>query len=124
MNPYRDVLEFHEKFNQRIGVKPEFPDAGERFLRIGLLNDEVEEYLESEQSNDFVNLARELVDIIYIVCGTAISYGIPLDKVWDAIHEANMRKLGPDGKPIYREDGKILKPPGWTPANINEILGY
>ena len=84
--------------------------------------EEVREYLEGEENEDIENVAKELADIIYIVCGTAVSYGIPLDKVFEAVHRSNMAKLGPDGKPRRREDGKILKPEGWTPPDIKSIL--
>ena len=60
-------------------------------------------------------------DIIYIACGTAVSYGIPLDKVFTEVHRSNMAKLV-DGKPLYREDGKVIKPSGWQPPNIKKIL--
>ena len=62
-----------------------------------------------------------MADIIYIVCGTAASYGIPLNKVFDEVHRSNMAKLV-DGKPIRREDGKILKPEGWTAPDIKKVL--
>jgi predicted HAD superfamily Cof-like phosphohydrolase len=87
-----------------------------------LLSEEFNEYMEGEQKDDLENVAKELADIIYIVCGTAASYGIPLDVVFDEVHKSNMAKLGPDGKPKRREDGKILKPDGWTPPDIKKIL--
>lgn len=116
------VRDFHEAFGQRVGNKPEFPDSEfERALRIKLMKEEVNEYNKAEDNNDIVNLAVELADIIYIACGTAVSYGIPLDEVFEAIHKANMEKLI-DGRVIRREDGKIKKPEGWQPANIEGIL--
>ena len=115
------VREFHTAFGQRVGTKPELPDANERTLRMRLMSEEHKEYNEAEANNDITNLAVELADIIYIACGTAVSYGIPLDEVFEAIHNANMNKLI-DGKVIRREDGKIKKPEGWQPANIEGIL--
>lgn len=121
MNMYLDVKEFQTAVGQNVAEKPEFPKHVERRLRTELLREEYFEYLESEEKNDLVNLAKELADIIYIVCGTAVSYGIPLDKVFEEVHRSNMAKLV-DGKPIRREDGKILKPKGWTPPDIKKIL--
>lgn len=118
---FNDVKEFQTAVGQHIGAEPKFPDGGERVLRMRLLREEFDEYNQSEYENDFVNLAKELADIIYIVCGTAASYGIPLNKVFDEVHRSNMAKLV-DGKPIRREDGKILKPDGWTPPDIKNIL--
>lgn len=116
------VRDFHTAFGQRVGEKPEFPDSEfERALRIKLMTEEMKEYEQAEHNNDLNNLAVELADIIYIACGTAVSYGIPLDEVFNAIHQANMNKLV-DGKVIRREDGKIKKPDGWQPADIAGIL--
>jgi predicted HAD superfamily Cof-like phosphohydrolase len=118
---YKSVKDFHIAFNQRVGEKPELPDMKERELRGKLLTEEFKEYINAEHNNDIVNIAQELADIIYIACGTAVSYGIPLDKVFAAIHKANMNKLV-DGKPLKREDGKVIKPEGWKPADIKKII--
>jgi predicted HAD superfamily Cof-like phosphohydrolase len=120
-NFYKDVKEFQTAVGQNVSEVPEFPDENERVLRRKLLKEEVEEYFDGEDKDDLENVAKELADIIYIVCGTAASYGIPLDRVFEAVHSSNMAKLV-DGKPIRREDGKILKPEGWTPPDIKKIL--
>jgi predicted HAD superfamily Cof-like phosphohydrolase len=86
-----------------------------------LLAEEMYEYTVAENENDIIEIADALADIIYIACGTAASYGIPLDKVFEEVHRSNMAKLV-DGKPIYREDGKVLKPEGWTPPDIDGVL--
>ena len=121
-NFYQDVKAFQTAVGQNVGTKAKFPVPDERKLRINLLMEEVKEYLEGEEKHDLENIAKELADIIYIVCGTAASYGIPLDKVFDEVHRSNMAKLGPDGSVKRREDGKILKPDGWTPPDITSIL--
>lgn len=120
-NMYQDVKDFQTAVGQNIGVKPEFPDGPERDLRLRLLKEEYEEYIQGECKNDLENIAKELADIIYIVCGTAASYGIPLDRVFEEVHRSNMEKLV-DGKPVRRADGKILKPEGWKPPNIKAVL--
>jgi predicted HAD superfamily Cof-like phosphohydrolase len=121
-NMFQDVKKFQTAVGQHIGQAPVFPGAKERKLRKKLLREEVKEYFDGEKAEDIENVAKELADIIYIVCGTAASYGIPLDVVFDEVHKSNMAKLGPDGKPNRREDGKILKPDGWTPPDIKKIL--
>jgi predicted HAD superfamily Cof-like phosphohydrolase len=121
MSFYTDVKEFHEAFGQHIGEKPEFPDEDERKLRVKLLREEFREYLDGESFENLVEVADALADIIYIACGTAVSYGIPLDDVFAEVHRSNMAKLV-DGKPIYREDGKVLKPEGWMPPDIKGVL--
>ena len=98
---FEKVRDFHEASGQKVSEKPEFPDTLERSLRMRLMSEEHYEYSQAENNNDLTNLAVELADIIYIACGTAVSYGIPLDEVFNAIHEANMNKLV-DGKVIRR----------------------
>ena len=120
-NMFKDVIDFHKAFGQKVGDKPELPDINERGLRMKLLREEFEEYMEAEEENDLVEIADALADLIYIACGTAVSYGIPLDEIYDEVHRSNMSKLV-DGKPIYREDGKVMKPEGWSPPDIKGIL--
>lgn len=120
-NMFKDVMDFHKAFGQKVGDKPELPDINERGLRMKLLREEFEEYMEAEEENDLVEIADALADLIYIACGTAVSYGIPLDEIYDEVHRSNMSKLV-DGKPIYREDGKVMKPEGWSPPDIKGIL--
>lgn len=115
------VRDFHTAFGIRVGDRPNFASQEERDLRVKLMKEEFNEYNKAEDNNDIVNLAVELADIIYIACGTAVTYGIPLDEVFNAIHQANMNKLV-DGKVLRRADGKIQKPEGWQPADIAGIL--
>jgi predicted HAD superfamily Cof-like phosphohydrolase len=122
MSFYTDVKEFHQAFGQRIGEKPELPDPAERDLRVKLLREEFREYIDAETDHDLVEIADALADIIYIACGTAVSYGIPLDDVFAEVHRSNMAKLV-DGKVIRRADGKVKKPEGWTPPDVKGILG-
>jgi len=121
MSMFTDVKAFHRAFNQRIGKKPELPDTAERTLRMRLLSEEMYEYTIAENENDLVEIADALADIIYIACGTAVSYGIPLDDIFEEVHSSNMAKLV-DGKVIYREDGKVKKPEGWMPPDIAGVL--
>ena len=121
MSFYTDVKDFHQAFGQRIGEKPELPDQNERQLRIRLLKEEFNEYFDGEVKDDIVEIADAIADIIYIACGTAVSYGIPLDDVFAEVHRSNMAKLV-DGKVIRREDGKVQKPEGWTAPDIKSVL--
>ena len=104
-----------------IGEKPELPNDEERTLRKKLLSEEYAEYCLGEYNNDLVEIADALADMIYIICGTAVSYGIPLDKVFEEVHNSNMAKFV-DGKVLRREDGKILKPEGWRPPDIQKFI--
>jgi predicted HAD superfamily Cof-like phosphohydrolase len=118
---FTDVKAFQRAVGQNIGDKPEFPNKEERDLRKKLLAEEYSEYVVAEYKNDIVEVADALADIIYIACGTALSYGIPLDVIFEEVHASNMAKLV-DGKVLRRADGKIQKPEGWKPPDIERIL--
>jgi len=122
MSLQNKVREFHEAFGAYIA--PSLGEVGDdiRKLRIRLMNEEVNEYLIGEENNDIENMAKELADILYIAFGTAVSYGIPLEDVFEEVHRSNMSKLGNDGKPVYREDGKVLKGPNFSPADIAHVF--
>ena len=121
MSMFTDVRAFQRAVGQHIGEKPEFPSKEERELRKKLLAEEYTEYVVAEYNNDFVEVADALADMIYIICGTAVSYGIPLDDIFEEVHASNMAKLV-DGKVLRRADGKIQKPEGWAPPDIERIL--
>jgi predicted HAD superfamily Cof-like phosphohydrolase len=86
--------------------------------------EENQEYLESANNNDLVEVADALGDILYILCGTIIEHGMQnkIEEVFDEIQRSNMSKLGEDGEPIYREDGKVMKGPNYFKPNILKIL--
>ncbi|WP_046745964.1 pyrophosphohydrolase domain-containing protein [Kordia zhangzhouensis] len=119
------VTEFHQAFG--LGIKNE-PTAniGEdrNLLRYNLMKEENEEYLEAAQNGDLVEVADALGDMLYILCGTIIEHGMQekIIEVFEEIQRSNMSKLGEDGKPIYREDGKVLKGPNYFKPNIAKIL--
>jgi len=93
-------------------------------LRFNLMKEENEEYLEAANNNDLVEVADALGDMLYILCGTIIEHGLQhkIEDVFNEIQRSNMSKLGADGEPIYREDGKVLKGPNYFKPNIAEIL--
>ena len=122
LHPYDAVDAFHEAFGLPRGTEPALPSQTVRDLRRDLLEEEWQEYMVAEHEDDIVEIADALADIIYIACGTAVAYGIPLDRVFAEVHRSNMAKLV-DGKVIRREDGKVLKPDGWTPPDIKGVLG-
>ena len=120
------VKEFHTAFKIGHSETP-IADVGEtkKYLRYNLMKEENEEYLEAVQNNDLVEIADALGDMMYILCGTIIEHGLQdkIEAVFDEIQRSNMSKLGEDGKPIYREDGKILKGEGYEKPNLLPILG-
>ena len=88
------------------------------------MKEENQEYFEAAQSNDLVEVADALGDMLYILCGTIIEHGMQdkIEAVFNEIQRSNMSKLGADGQPIYREDGKVLKGPHYFKPNIKSIL--
>ena len=116
---------FHETYS--LGVSEEMKaDLGtlKNELRLNLMKEENEEYLEAVQNNDIVEIADALGDMLYILCGTILEHGLQhkIEEVFDEIQRSNMSKLGEDGKPIYREDGKVMKGPNYFKPNFEEIL--
>lgn len=120
----KDLTDFHLACDVPVLDKPQFPAQDRIDLRKRLLDEEVKEYHDAVEARDLVEVADALGDIIYIAVGSALEFGIPLDKVWDAIQRSNMNKADPaTGKVNRRADGKILKPEGWTPPEIEYIIG-
>jgi predicted HAD superfamily Cof-like phosphohydrolase len=118
------VREFHRAFGLAESPLPALPDEELQDLRRTLMAEEYDEYEEAEYVENLSHVAKELADIVYIAMGTAVSYGIPMDLVFAAVHDSNMSKLV-DGKPVYREDGKVMKGPNYEPADIDLLLsGY
>ena len=119
------VKEFHISFGVGVNEEPK-ASLGEtvNMLRYNLMKEENEEYLEAVQNNDIVEIADALGDMLYILCGTIISHGLQykIEEVFDEIQRSNMSKLDHDGKPIYREDGKVMKGPNYFKPNFEEIL--
>ena len=88
------------------------------------MEEENEEYLEAALSNDLVEVADALGDMLYILCGTILEHGMQykIEEVFNEIQRSNMSKLGADGNPIYREDGKVMKGPNYFKPDILKIL--
>ena len=93
-------------------------------LRFSLMDEENKEYLDAIKNKDLIEVADSLGDMLYILCGTIITHGMQdvIDEVFEEIQRSNMSKLGNDGKPIYREDGKVLKGPNYFKPEIAKIL--
>lgn len=121
--PFEKVREFHEVYGHPIADKPQFVKGERLGLRLALIEEEWAEILEAIENGDLANFAKELADLIYVVNGFALEAGIDLDRVFAEVHRSNMSKLGADGKPIYREDGKVLKGPNYSEADVESVLG-
>lgn len=116
------VREFYATFDQPTRDTPKLIDKKRRRLRMKLLEEEYHEYRYAERGNDLLKVSDALADMLYIIGGTALEYGLPLDKIFLEIHRSNMSKLDEDGKAIVREDGKIMKGPNYSRPDIVSIL--
>lgn len=124
LNPQDLVTEFHHAFGLPVGDRPVAEVTGALTdLRLNLLRDEVQELADAVATGNVADIAQEMADVVYVVYGYAVTNGIRLDQVVAAVHEANMSKLGPDGQPILREDGKVLKGPNFRPPDVAGVLG-
>lgn len=119
------VRKFHDSFGIKNAAEPDskLPDET-TLLRYKLMLEENEEYLEAAQNGDLVEIADALGDMLYILCGTILSHGLEniMEAVFREIQESNMSKLDENGKPIYREDGKVLKGNLYFKPNISSIV--
>jgi predicted HAD superfamily Cof-like phosphohydrolase len=116
---------FHQTYKIGFSNQP-IASLGENknSLRYNLIKEENEEYLQAVQDNDLTEIADALGDMLYILCGTIIEHGLQdkIEAVFDEIQKSNMSKLGEDGQPIYRADGKVIKGPNYFKPNFEMIL--
>lgn len=118
------VSKFHDAFGVNNADSPTLVKEEIGELRYRLMAEENDEYLEAVKNENLVEIADALGDQLYILCGTILTHGMQhvIQKVFNEIHASNMSKLGPDSKPIYREDGKILKGENYFKPNIKDLL--
>jgi len=118
------VAEFHRAFQQVDGVWPQNIEQDEAILRHRLMIEETNEYIDACFKNSLVDIADALGDQLYILCGTILKHGMQhiIEDVFDEIQASNMSKLGEDGKPVLREDGKILKGPGYHKPDLSKFI--
>ena len=116
------VGDFMESMDQEVRIKPSFPDEDVQKLRLDLIEEELDELQYGIDNKDLVEIADALTDLLYVVYGAGHSFGIDLDECFHEVHRSNMSKLGPDFKPIKREDGKVMKPSTYSPPNLKAVL--
>lgn len=118
MDPQSMVEEFHRKFGIAIGHTPNLPDEGTKQLRMKLMQEEFDELKEAMVTQDLTGVAKELADLLYVVYGTAVAYGMDMEPVFREVHRSNLSKVGGH----KRADGKWVKPPTYSPAQIEPLL--
>ena len=117
------VGDFMEAFGQRVELEPTWPDFNTRELRLELIQEELEELSDAVADRDMIQIADALTDLLYVVYGAGHSFGLDLDECFEEVHRSNMSKLGENGRPIHREDGKVMKGPGYFEPDLEGILG-
>ena len=128
LNPHADVSNFElvgdfmEAFGQQVELEPTWPDFNTRELRLDLIQEELDELAQAMEDRDMVQIADALTDLLYVVYGAGHVFGIDLDECFAEVHRSNLSKLGPDFKPIKREDGKVLKPDTYSPPDLKTVL--
>ena len=116
------VGDFMEAFGQDVQFEPTWPDFNTRELRLELIQEELDELSDAIADRDMIQIADALTDLLYVVYGAGHTFGLDLDECFQEVHRSNMSKLGENGRPIYREDGKVMKGPGYFEPDLEGIL--
>lgn len=122
MTNFDKVEQFMNAFGQTVRKSATTADADTQRLRIELIREELDELVEAISNDDIVELADALTDILYVTYGAGHAFGINLDACFEEVHASNMSKLGAMGKPIYRDDGKVLKGENYFPPDLTKFV--
>ena len=122
MTNFEKVGTFMKTFGQEVKQSSSFSTEKINKLRVSLIKEELDELIEAINKKDLVEVADALSDILYVTYGAGHAFGINLDKCFDEVQASNMSKLGNDGKPIYNEEGKVMKGPNYFKPNLNKFV--
>ena len=122
MTNFESVKKFMETFGQEIKEKAEFPSDKITDLRCSLIEEELQELKDAIKNKDLVEIADALSDILYVTYGAGHTFGLDLDKCFTEVQRSNMTKLGEDGQPMYRKDGKVMKGPNYEEPNLEGVI--
>ena len=122
MSNFLKVKIFMDTYGQEVKSKAEFRNKNIVNLRLNLIKEELEELQEAIKQEDLLEVADALTDILYVTYGAGHAFGIDLDNCFDEVQKSNMSKLGADGKPIYNQDGKVMKGPKYFKPNLKQFL--
>ena len=115
---YQDIVDLHKQWGQPIGEKPKNVDAETALLRIALIQEETQETILAILNKDLPKIADGIGDSIVVLLGTAVVFGLDMRPIWNEIQRTNLQKTGNE----VRGDGKVLKPAGWQPPDIERLL--
>ena len=122
MSNFQSVKLFMQTFGQEVKSKSEFPSERITKLRYDLIKEELNEFEQAVKDRDLKEVADSLTDILYVTYGAGHAFGINLDKCFEEVQKSNMSKLGEDGKPIYNEQGKVMKGPKYFKPNLSKFI--
>ena len=122
MSNFNSVKKFMQTFGQEVKNKAAFPNDKIIKLRYDLILEELNEFKQALKVKDLKEVADALTDILYVTYGAGHAFGIDLDKCFDEVQSSNMSKLGDDGKPIYNEQGKVMKGPKYYKPDLNKFI--
>ena len=122
MSNFSKVGIFMKTFGQEVKNKPSFSTDKINKLRIDLIKEELDELNEAMKNKDLLEVADALTDILYVTYGAGHAFGIDLDKCFDEVQYSNMSKLDNNGKPIYNNDGKVIKGPNYFKPDLSKFI--
>ena len=122
MTNFNSVKKFMKVFGQEVKTKAEFPSEKIIKLRLNLIQEELDEFDQALKNKDLKEVADALTDILYVTYGAGHAFGIDLDKCFEEVQRSNMSKLGEDGKPIYNENGKVMKGPKYFQPDLSKFI--
>ena len=122
MTNFNSVKKFMEVFGQEVKTKAEFPSDKIVKLRYDLIREELDEFDQALKDKDLKEVADSLTDILYVTYGAGHAFGIDLDKCFDEVQRSNMSKLGEDAKPIYNDQGKVMKGPNYFQPDLGKFV--
>ena len=122
MTNFQKVKNFMETFGQEVKIKPSLSSDKINKLRYNLIEEELNEFKQALDSNDLLEVADALTDILYVTYGAGHAFGINLDACFEEVQNSNMSKLGNDGKPIYSDQGKVMKGPNYFKPDLSKFV--
>ena len=122
MTNFEKVSKFMKTFGQEVKTKPSLSNDKINNLRLSLIKEELDELTNAIKKKDLVEVADALTDILYVTYGTGHAFGINLDRCFDEVQRSNMSKLGVDNKPIYNENGKVMKGPNYFKPDLSRFI--
>ena len=122
MTNFQKVKNFMQTFGQEVKSSPSFSSDKINELRYNLIKEELDEFKQALDNNDLLEVADALTDILYVTYGAGHAFGINLDACFEEVQNSNMSKLDEDGKPIYNEQGKVMKGPKYFKPNLSKFM--